>query len=294
MRGRLTSVSVHPKGFWFRCAISFVGLTVTCWPQPARAWGRRAHRMVNAAAVENLPEPLRTYIRARESYLAEHASDPDDLTASDPTQRIHHFTDAEAYEPYPFPKLREQFVVNDRGPTPRQAREGDSIWQIDLYEKRLVEDWKRGRWAQADHDAVFLAHFACDLTQPLHTVLNYDGQLTHQLGIHARFESELVNALNRPLAPKTASARYEANVRARIFGEFLASYRARQKVFAADREAAAGKGYLDPQYFPTFLRLAGPVAKARLEAAVSFVSSLWYTAWVRAGKPDLRRSKSSR
>jgi hypothetical protein len=249
--------------------------------------------MVNAAAVETLPEPLRTYLRARASFLVEHASDPDDLSASDPTQSVHHFTDAEAYEPYPFPKLREQFVTKGRGPTPRQAREGDSIWQIDLYERRLTDDWKLGRWAQADHDAVFLAHFACDLTQPLHTVVNYDGQFTHQLGIHARFESELVNALDREWTLKAASARYEANVRARIFSEFLASYRSRQKVFAADKEAAA-KGYLDPDYFPTFLRLAGPLAKARLEAAVSFVSSLWYTAWVRAGKPDLRRAKSSR
>jgi hypothetical protein len=31
------------------------------------------------------------------------------------------------------------------------------------------------------------------------------------------------------------------------------------------------------------------VAKKQLEAAVSFVSSLWYTAWVRAGKPGVGR-----
>jgi hypothetical protein len=44
---------------------------------------------------------------------------------------------------------------------------------------------------------------------------------------------------------------------------------------------------VDPGFFPAFEKLAGPLAEKRLDAAVSFVSSVWYTAWVRAGKPAL-------
>lgn len=263
-------------------------------PRASRAWGRQAHQMVNAAAIENLPEPLRSYFRERRAFLMEHASDPDALSGQDPAERLHHFTDAEAYESYPFPLLRQQFVVKKRGPTARQVREGTSIWQIDLMVGKLADAWRRRDWDKADDYAVFLAHYASDLTQPLHTVLNYDGQFTKQAGIHGRFETELVNAVKDKWALEAAPAKDESNVRARIFSEFLASYSARNRVLAADRQGVRGRTYLDPKYFPAFVELAAPVAKQRLEAAVSLVSSLWYTAWVRAGKPGLGRSQSFR
>ena len=263
-------------------------------PHQAPAWGRRGHQLVNAAAVENLPEPLRTYLRTRKIYLMGHASDPDELAKQDSAEGPHHYTDAEAYEHFPFAKLRKQFVGDGRGPADKQAREGDSIWQIDFYSRRLSDDWRQHKWAQADRDAVYLAHYACDLTQPLHTVVNYDGQLTRQAGIHARFESELVNVLSDRWKLQPAPTRLEANVRARIFDEFLASYNARTQVFAADFNAVHGRSYVSPAYTAAFLKQGGPIAQQRMEAAVSFVSSLWYTAWVRAGKPPLGRSENSR
>lgn len=263
-------------------------------PRPARGWGREAHQRVNAAAVENLPEPLRAYFRARKLFLMGHSSDPDELSKSDPAERVHHFTDADAYEPFPFARLRKQFVDDPRGPTERQAREGDSIWQIDLYTRRLSEDWRRRHWEQGDQDAVFLAHYACDLTQPLHTTVNYDGQLTRQAGIHARFETELVSALSPSWKLAGAPPHFEANVRARIFRELLASYSARDQVLGADLRAVRGRSYADAGYSASFVKLAGPLAEQRLNAAVSFVSALWYTAWVRAGKPPLGPARSSR
>jgi hypothetical protein len=58
-------------------------------------------------------------------------------------------------------------------------------------------------------------------------------------------------------------------------------------VFASDHIAVFGRNRLDPQYYAMFYQLAGPLAEKRLAAGASFVSSLWYTAWVRAGKPLL-------
>ena len=251
------------------------------------SWGRRAHEMVNAHAVENLPEPLRSYFGERVGYLVEHASDPDQLTANDPSERPHHYTDADADDMYPFPRLEQRFVREHRNPTAVERRNGDVIWQIETYTLRLSRDFKFKQWDAADHDAVFVAHYAADLTQPLHTVVNYDGQLTNQAGIHARFETELVNAMGDELrfAPRPASD--VPDLRSRIFRELVASYRARLAVFDADRRAVAARSYLDPGFFPAFEKLAAPVAEERMSVAVSFVSSLWYTAWVRAGRPPL-------
>jgi hypothetical protein len=253
----------------------------------ALAWGERGHRMVNTAAVNNLPEPLKSYFRARLGYLVEHASDPDYLARENPQERPHHYTEVEAYDSYPFAAFRAQFVDQHRRPSARQLQHGDSVWRIEQFTLRLSEDLRRRRWNEADRDAVFAAHYACDLTQPLHTVVNYDGQLTRQAGIHARFETTLVNALAGAWVLRPPPAVNEPDLRARIFREYVDSYSQRQLIFAADRIALDGHTYLDPQVLRTFIQIDGPLARRRLEAAAAFVSSLWYTAWVRAGKPAL-------
>ena len=250
----------------------------------ALAWGERGHRIVNTAAVNNLPEPLQSYFRARLGYLVEHASDPDYLARENPQERPHHYTEVEAYDSYPFVAFRAQFVDQRRAPSPRQLEHGDSVWQIEQFTLQLSEDLRRRRWNEDARDTVFAAHYACDLTQPLHTVVNYDGQLTRQAGIHARFETTLVNTLADGWVLKPQPAVNEPDLRARIFREYVDSYNQRQLIFAADRIALDGHTYLDPQVLRTFIQIDGPLARNRLEAAAAFVSSLWYTAWVRAGK----------
>jgi S1/P1 nuclease len=251
------------------------------------SWGRRGHEIVNERAIENLPEPLRAYFRSRAEYLVGHASDPDLLSENDPAEKPHHYTDADAYDRYPFPRLEMQFVRERRVPTAAEERNGDVIWQIETYTLRLSRDLQIKRWGDADHDAVFVAHYAADLTQPLHTVSNYDGQLTRQAGIHARFETELVAAISADLKLSPKPPVDVPDLRARIFAEYLASYRRSADILDADRRAVAGRTYLDPGYFPAFLKGAEPIAEERLSAAISLVSSLWYTAWDRAGRPPL-------
>ena len=262
-------------------------LAVVCGPAPGLAWGDRGHKLINAAAVDNLPQPIHDYFAAHKLYLIDHASDPDLLAHDDAAERPHHYTDLDADDTYPFPNLRRQFVQARAAPLFWQLRNGDSLWQIERFTLRLADSLQHRRWRAADEDAVFAAHYAADLTQPLHTVKNYDGQLTGQRGVHARFESDLVNALADGWRLRPRPAVFVPDLRGRIFDEAIASFNCRNLVFAADRTAASGRTYLDPQYAVIFYKLAGPLAEKRLSAGASFVSSLWYTAWVRAGKPPL-------
>jgi hypothetical protein len=256
-------------------------------PVPGLAWGERGHKLINAAAVEGLPEPLRSYFLARREYLVEHSMDPDSLARVDAAERPHHYTELDADDSFPFLNLQRQFVVEKAGPAPWQLPHGDSIWQIERFTLRLAESLRRRRWEEADRNAIFAAHYAADLTQPLHTVMNYDGQLTGQKGIHARFETDLVNALADKWRFRARPAVFEPDLRARIFREMTESFSYRNVIFASDNIAVVGRNYLDPQYSVEFYKLAGPLAEMRLAAGASFVSSLWYTAWVRAGKPVL-------
>ena len=273
---------------WLRTVVILL-LAIACRPQPGWAWGDRGHKLVNAAAVDNLPQPLRSYFEARKVFLVEHASDPDLLAHDDAAERPHHYTDMDADDTYPFPNLRRQFVLERAAPMFWQLRNGDSLWQIERFTLRLADSLEHRRWQAADQDAVFAAHYATDLTQPLHTVKNYDGQLTGQKGVHARFETDLVNALADGWRLEAQPAVFLPDLRGRIFEEAVRSFNCRNLVFASDRIAVSGRTYLDPQYNALFYKLAAPLALKQLSDAASFVSSLWYTAWVRAGKPPLPR-----
>ncbi|MGH9343741.1 MAG: hypothetical protein ACRD19_08275 [Terriglobia bacterium] len=259
---------------------------------PARAWGRQAHEMINAAAINALPEPLRSYFRPHQFYLVEHASDPDTLAGENRAEQRHHFADVDAYDSYPFRAFRRQFVVADRPPTPVEIENGDVMWQIERFTVRLASDFRGRRWSDVNRDAIFAAHYAADLTQPLHTVVNFDGQRTGQNGIHRRFETGVVRLYADRWQLQVRPAVAIPSMRARIFEEFLRSYQASSAIFAADLKVKSRWGYNDPHFLPAFARQAGPVAQAQIEDAANFVGSLWYTAWVSAGKPDLRLWKA--
>jgi hypothetical protein len=243
--------------------------------------------MVNAAAIKTLPFRLRAYFMPRQFYLVDHASDPDLKAKGDPKERPRHFQEVEAYDRYPFLAFRREFVVEQRDPSRAQVRHGTVMWQIVRFTRYLEQDFRRGDWREANHDAVYVAHYAADLTQPLHTVMNYDGQRTGQRGIHARFEVGVVNLLSDRWVLRPSPASEIPSLRARIYEELLQSYRQSPAVFAADRKVRAIVPYTSPQFLPAFARAVGSIAMTQLEDAASFVGSLWYTAWVRAGKPDL-------
>jgi hypothetical protein len=52
--------------------------------------------------------------------------------------------------------------------------------------------------------AGYLSHFVADLSQPLHVSVDYDGWVEGQGGIHAYFETEVVNALDEELIARVA------------------------------------------------------------------------------------------
>jgi hypothetical protein len=250
--------------------------------------------MVNAAAIRTLPFRLRSYFVPHQFYLVDHASDPDLKAKDDRRERPRHFVEIEAHDRYPFLSFQREFVLEGLGPSPDQTRHGTVIWQIERFTRYLSQDFRRGDWSEASHDAVYLAHYAADLTQPLHTVVNYDGQQTGQRGIHARFEVGLVDLLAGQWVLRPRPATDITNLRSRIFQEFVNSYRQAPAIFAADRRVRSSIPYTSARFLPAFATVAGPVAYAQLEDAASFIGSLWYTSWVRAGKPALTGWKAGR
>src|SRR5947207_1534231 len=77
--------------------------------------------------------------------------------------------------------------------------------------------------------------------QPLHATNNYDGQLTGNSGVHARFERDLIERFQSRLVLKPARARALTNPREAGFDALLSSYRLVAAVLKADSEASGGR-----------------------------------------------------
>ena len=135
--------------------------------------------------------------------------------------------------------------------------------------------------------AAVAAHYIQDACQPLHASNNYDGQLTNQRGVHARFEMALFERFESRLTVTAAPASPMTHPRDAAFAALLASYRLVPRVLQADKDAATGKDTYGDDYFERFFTNVRPVLEERLGSAITATASLLWGAWEQAGRPAL-------
>jgi hypothetical protein len=134
-----------------------------------------------------------------------------------------------------------------------------------------------------------LAHYVADAYQPFHAVLNYDGQLTGQPGIHARFEDELPARFASRLTCAPEAPRPIADTRDAMFDALASGAGLVGGLLEADRRAAEGRTEYDDGYYEAFFRATQPVFERRMGEAVTAVAGVILGAWEQAGKPDLTK-----
>lgn len=130
-----------------------------------------------------------------------------------------------------------------------------------------------------------LGHYIQDAHQPLHASNNYDGQLTGNNGVHARFERDLVEKFAPQLRIEPKPPTPMASARDAAFDALLASYQKVVPLLTADTEAVAGKDVYDAEYFDRFFAKTKPILEERLSSAVTATASAFVGAWVNAGRP---------
>jgi hypothetical protein len=135
--------------------------------------------------------------------------------------------------------------------------------------------------------AAVAGHYIQDAHQPLHATNNFDGQLTGQTGLHARFERDVIERFESRLTVHPAAPEPVTNPRDAAFDALLGSYRLVDPILAADREAIAGKDTYDDEYFERFFARVQPILERRLGDAITATSGIIIGAWLLAGKPVL-------
>lgn len=269
---------------------------VVAVPAQPRAWGLDVHRFITGRAIDLLPAEIRPFFEKHRAFIVERSIDPDMWRiAGWGEEPPRHFVDMDAYGKPPFPDLpRDYDRAVERYGRDFVERNGTLPWRAgEIYGqlRRNFELQKRGVPGFSLENIKFfsavLAHYVEDGHVPLHAVLNYDGQLTGQHGIHGRWESELVmrNLASLTLAPPPVVPITDA--RAYMFEVLQASFPHAETVLAADKAAVAGRDEYDDEYFALMYRDTRPILEQRLSAAISAVASAIVGAWEAGGKPAL-------
>jgi hypothetical protein len=266
-------------------------------PVPSFAWGFAAHKLIAERAIALLPQELRPLFEKHRAFIVERSIDPDLWrTAGFESEPPNHFLDIdhEAFGPYPFEGLpRELDAAVQKFGREFVTEQGMLPWRVQEFSgelQRAFESLKRPNPPAYVLDnvvfyAAILAHYVADGHVPLHAVVNYDGQLTEQHGLHGRWESELFERNQHKVALAPAATAPVTRPRGFMFDVLLASNRLAAGVLEADRKAADGREYYDDAYFDAFGAAQLPVLTRRMNESIAAVAAVIAGAWGEAGRP---------
>jgi len=275
-----------------------VGLCLSV-PTSSFAWGFAAHKAIAERAIALLPEALRPLFEKQRAYIVEHAIDPDLWrTAGFDSEPPNHFVDLDhqAFGPFPFEGLpRDYDAAVQKFGREFISQQGLLPWRVQEFYGQLQRSFESLKRQDPpgyvlDNIAYFtaiLAHYVADGHVPLHAVVNYDGQLTGQNGVHSRWEAELFERNQAQIAFAPAAPTPVSRPRDFMFDTLLASNRLAAGVLDADRSAAAGREFYDGGYFAAFGTAQLPVMQKRLNESITAVASVIAGAWEQAGRPNV-------
>ena len=267
-------------------------------------WGFYAHKLANRYAVFTLPEQLIGFYKKHIDYLAEHSVDADKRRYAIKEEAPRHYIDIDYYGEDPFDIMPKQWddAVN-KFTVDTLFAYGILPWHIEIIYNRLVRAFENRDVNYILRYSADLGHYIADAHVPLHTTINYDGQLTNQKGIHAFWESRLPELFAQDYDYLVGTAEYRPSVLDVAWRTIEGSYNCLDSVLGFEKNISMDYPR-DMQYTyerrgqqtikqksagfsqAYHLMLNGMVER-RLQLSISMIGDLWYSAWVDGGEPIL-------
>lgn len=295
---------------FLRILIAALIVTPLVWlalpSEEAEAWGFYGHKRINRMAVFTLPPEMIGFYKKHIEYITEHAVDPDKRRYSIPEEAPRHYIDIDHYGPTAFdsmPKFWKKAVAKYSEDTLNAY--GIVPWWIDVMTYRLTDAFRQGDVDRILRLSAELGHYVGDAHVPLHTTENYNGQLTNQHGIHGFWESRVPEVYGEQYDYFVGRAFYVESVINTSWDIVKASNAQVDSVLqlesALTKSTPSDRKYAFEQRGNTTIKtysqeftsaynhaLNGMVER-RMRASILMVGSLWYTAWLNAGQPDLSK-----
>lgn len=270
-------------------------------------WGFYGHRKINYHAVFLLPPEMMVLFKPQIDFLSEHSVDPDKRRYAVPEEGPRHYIDIDRYGRYPYPDLPRKWedavakysedTLNTYGIVP---------WWLQTMLHRLTGAFKEKNQAKILRYAAEIGHYIADAHVPLHANSNHNGQFSGQKGIHGFWESRVPELLaEKEWDFFIGKAEYLKNPADFIWKRVLESAAAADTVLQIEKELTAifpqdqkfsfeeRNGSTIRQYSSAFSkaydkRLNGMIER-RMRQSIHATASFWYTAWINAGQPDLKK-----
>jgi len=287
-------------------------------------WGFFAHRLINENAVYTLPQPLNSFFKSHIYHITSSAINADKRVYIDTAEGKKHFIDLDRWQPkddslymnedsldynenslnqtldtlmVPWYKLK---VRQDRF---NFLQHGMIPWQIEISYQNLVYAFQKKNTKSIIKHAADLGHYIADAHVPLHTSSNYNGQFSNQLGIHALWESRLPERFFEHYNLMVGSASYIEHVPTFAWQTIKESHARLDSVLLLEKATADSLHTLHHKSFQargnsifhtysnTYLEiyhdLLEGMVERRMQKSIHAVGSLWWSAWIDAGQPDL-------
>ncbi|MBL1279095.1 MAG: S1/P1 Nuclease [Fluviicola sp.] len=278
-----------------------------------KKWGFFGHKRINRVATFTLPPEMFGFYKEHIEYLTEHAVDPDKRRYAVDGEAQRHYVDIDHYSehgenPFEIVPRRWKDAVEKFSEDTLQAY-GIVPWHIMVMKYRLQRAFESKNVDLILKYSADIGHYIGDANVPLHTTENYNGQLTDQKGIHGLWESRLVEINYKNYDYFVGKADYLENLEERIWQGVMAAHFALDSVFQMEldvtKDLGTDKKYSFEQrgsittrvysyeFSQEYHRRMNGMVERRLRSAISTVGSVWYTAWVDAGQPDLSKMQNT-
>lgn len=275
----------------------------------ASTWGFFGHKRINRIAIFTLPPEMFGFFKDHIEYITEHAVDPDKRRYAVEGEAECHFIDIDHYikpgeDPFLIVPKRWNDAVTKYTEDTLHAY-GIVPWHIQIMKSKLQRAFESKNVDLILKYASDIGHYIGDAHVPLHTTENYNGQMTGQKGIHGLWESRLVEINSEDYDYFVGKGTYIKNMLDFTWDAVKQSHLALDSVLRFEKELTAefpvDKKYSYEQrgnvtiqtysyeFSQAYHKRLNGMVERRLRAAIIAVGSIWYTAWVDAGQPDLTK-----
>ncbi len=269
----------------------------------AYCWGFYAHKLINQYAVYLLPPEMMVLYKPNIEYITEHAVDPDKRRYTIKEEGPRHYIDLDHYQPWDsipmqYNKAAEKYSEDSL------LKHGIGPWWMQTMMSRLTRAFSEKDKFRIIKLSAELGHYVADLHVPLHASSNHNGQFTNQQGIHGFWESRIPELLaekefdfiigKAAYVNSTAVLIWKAAKQSAASSDTVLSlektlslnYRPDHKYSFELRNGIVVKQYSEA-YSRSYHEQLNGMVERRMRESIQAIASLWYTAWVNAGQPDL-------
>jgi len=268
-------------------------------------WGVLVHKTDHQLAVYELPVKMQRFFYKNMQYITDSSIRPDIRRNKDSTEGPKHFIDLEKYgdsAAWKMPMAWNEAVAKYSKDT--LLKYGYVPYHIINMKNKLINAFKSGNGDSILFYAIDLGHYIEDANVPLHSSVNYDGQLTGQRGIHALWESVVpeIEITGYDLYTRH-KATYLKDPALAIWTAIRTAHGLLPGVLKKEKEVSAH--FVDSTKYRTVLKYGKtlkyytdafakaygdalkPTINQQLISSANLVADFWYTAWVDGGSPNL-------